>query len=61
MTSEGQKSKILLGEGGGGHFPETPLAGALCVHTGKPLFKILDLPLIVKMTNGVNCTADNAC
>ena len=36
--SEGQKSKIFLGE-----HPQTPLAGALLA--GTPLFKILDPPL----------------
>ena len=58
MISEGRKSKNFSW---GGHVPETPLAGALHAHTGKPPFKILDPPLIIKMTNGVNCTADNAC
>ena len=44
--SEGQKSKIFLG----GACPQTPLAGALRAlksHTGTPLFKILDSPLVL--------------
>ena len=56
-----RNTKFSWEEGGGGAFPETPLAGALCTYAyWKTLFQNSRSSLIIKMTNDVNCTADNA-